>query len=156
MNIATLAAMLLSLFCMLLALYSMTAPAQAAPLTASATRPAGSPGSIATSRGSSAGAVTVIAPANVTDTTARSNALPIKAQLLAFSGTGNSNTNATPTYATQQAPLAKRATSCATWDSGALVNVNFSLALFPGADGQGTVVAQLRNDEDAYTCAGGR
>jgi hypothetical protein len=128
MNIATLAAMLLSLFCMLLALYSMTAPAQAAPLTASATRPAGSPGSIATSRGGSAGAVTVIAPANVT----------------------------TPTYATQQAPLARRATSCATWDSGALVNVNFSLALFPGADGQGTVVARLRNDEDAYTCTGGR
>jgi hypothetical protein len=147
MNIATLAAMLLSLFCMLLALYSMTAPAQAAPLTASATRPAGSPGSIATSRGGSAGAVTVIAPANVTDTTARSNALPIRAPSLTFSGTGN---------ATQQAPLARRATSCATWDSGALVNVNFSLALFPGADGQGTVVARLRNDEDAYTCTGGR
>lgn len=144
---------------MLIALGSTTVAAQAAPLTVSVTKPAGASislssnsfnwgsvtdassanlasddgpitvtGNIATTSTTGSGSVIVTAPANLTGSNNASNIIPISALSMVCSGGGNSGTNATPTYAPQQALSAS--TSCASWGAGAIVNVNFSLAMF--------------------------
>lgn len=87
-------------------------------------------GSIATSSVSGAGSVSVTAPANLTGTTTTTDILPISALSLTCSGTGNTGTNAAPTYKTQQALQASATTACATWGAGTSANLNFSLAMF--------------------------
>jgi hypothetical protein len=87
-------------------------------------------GSIATSSTGGSGSISIQTPADLVGTANSSDVLPISSLSVTCSGSGNTGTNAAPTYATQQALAASGSTACATWGAGANVNVNVSLAMF--------------------------